>query len=185
MISTRGRGRLPTTTPPRIPPPHANTMATAPSYSVTIRAWPYSPASLQPACNVDDKDGRNNSGMAPMRGKTSHNSMRAMTMRRRRLVDDITIPSRRLADMAPDAVAQASERIAAQHLEGARAGQPDVQPVHKAAGTRRHHHHLVREIDGFGQAMGHEDDGLAGRRPDSHHLIAHCHAGLLRLCTPQ
>src|SRR5450755_157561 len=178
MISTRGRGRLPTTAPPRIPPPHANSMATATSYSVTISAWPYSPASLQPACSVDDKDGRNSSGMAPMRGRTSHNTMRAMTMSRRRVVDDIAIPLRRLANMAPDAVAQASERVAAQHFKSARARQRDVQPVHDAAGTRRHHHHLVREIDGFGQAMGHEDDGLAGRSPDPQQFIAHGHAGL-------
>src|ERR1700732_906090 len=179
MTSTRGRGRLRTTAPPKMPPPHANTMATATSYSVTISAWPYSPASLQPACSVDDKDGRNSSGMAPTRGRTSHNMMRTMTMRRRSVVDDITIPSRRLADMAPDPVAQASERVAAQHLEGARARQRDVQPVHDPAGTRRHHHHLVREIDGFGQAMGHEDDGFAGRSPDSQQFVAHGHAGLL------
>src|ERR1700681_1100398 len=182
MISTRGRSRLPHTAPGKIPPPHANSMAAATSYSVTTSAWPYSPASLQPACSVDDKDGRNSSGMAPIRGRTSHNTMRAMMIRRRNVVDDITIPSRRLADMTPDAVAQASERVAAQHFKSARARQRDVQPVHDAAGPRRHHHHLVRQIDGLGQAMGHEDDGLAGRSPNPQQFVAHGHAGLLVEC---
>ena len=55
MIRMRGRGRLPTMAPARMPPPQANTMETATSYSVTASAWPYSPASFQPAATVEDK----------------------------------------------------------------------------------------------------------------------------------
>ena len=65
MISTRGRGRLPTTAPARMPPPQANTMEIATSYSVTASAWPYSPASFQPAAMVEDSDGQEQFGNKP------------------------------------------------------------------------------------------------------------------------
>ena len=56
MMSRRGRGRLPTTAPSKIPPPQAKTKETAISASVTVSARPYSPASFQPAESVDDSD---------------------------------------------------------------------------------------------------------------------------------
>ena len=50
--------------------------------------------------------------------------------------------------------------------------------VDDAAGARRHHDHLVGEIDRFGQAVGDEHHGLAGRGPDPQQFVAHGHAGL-------
>jgi len=83
MIRMRGRGRLPTTAPNRMPPPQAKANEIATSESVTASAWPYSAASFQPANSVDDSEGRNNSGMAPLRGRISHNTMRPITINRR------------------------------------------------------------------------------------------------------
>src|SRR6267378_4829140 len=89
MIRTRGRGRLPTTAPATMPPPQANTMETATSYSVTASAWPYSPASFQPAAIVEDSEGRKSSGITPARGSASHSMTREITIRRRSVVGDI------------------------------------------------------------------------------------------------
>src|SRR6478736_2360420 len=165
MIRMRGRGRLPTMAPRRMPPPQANAIDTATSYSVTASAWPYSPASFQPADSVEDSAGRNSSGMKPARGRISHNAMRPITIDRRSVAAFIAA-SRRFPDVTPDAVAQAAEGVAAQHFIGARARQRDLQMIDDAAGARRHHDHLVGEIDRLRQAVGHEHDGLAGGRPD-------------------
>src|ERR1700712_272544 len=138
MIRMRGRGRLPTIAPSKMPPPQANAMETATSYSVTASAWPYSPASFQPADSVDDSDGRNSSGMKPARGRISHKAMSAITINRRS-VAAFMVTSRRFPDVAPDTIAQAAEGVAAQHLVGARPRQRDLQMVDDTAGTRRHH----------------------------------------------
>src|SRR5262245_35984961 len=161
MIKRRGRGRLPTMAPSRIPPPQANAIEMATSYNVTASAWPYSPASFHPAISVEDSAGRNSSGIRPTRGRISQSAMKARMMRRRSVVADI-FASRRFADVTPDAVAKRAEGISAQHVVGARPRQGDLQMVDDAAGPRRHHKHLVGQIDGFGQAMGHEHYGLAG-----------------------
>src|ERR1700712_1225508 len=146
MIRMRGRGRLPTTAPSRMPPPQANAIEIATSYSVTASAWPYSAASLQPAISVDDSDGRNSSGMRPARGRISHSAIRPMTINLRS-VAAVMCASCRLADVLPDAVAHPAESIAAQHLVGTWAGQRDLQMVDDPAGPRRHHDHFVGEID--------------------------------------
>src|SRR5215208_4377276 len=172
MIRMRGRGRLPTTAPSKMPPPHANTMEIATSYSVTASAWPYSPASFQPAVSVEDSDGKNNSGISPLRGSSSHSAISAMTIRRRSVVA-VIVASRRFPDMPPDAVAQAAKGVAAQHVVGSGAGECDLQMIDDAARTRRHHHHLVCEVDGFGQAVGDEYHGLAGGGPDPQQFVAH------------
>src|SRR6187431_1153311 len=178
MIRMRGRGRLPTMAPSRMPPPHANAIEIATSYSVTASAWPYSPASFQPAASVEESDGRNSSGISPVRGRISHSAIRPMTINLRSVAALISA-SRRFADMPPDAVAQGAEGVTAQHLIGARARQRDLQLIDDATGPRRHHDHLIGEIDRFRQAVGDEHDGLAGGRPDPQQLVAHGHAGLL------
>src|SRR5260221_8046734 len=178
MISTRGRGRLPTRAPSRMPPPQAKAIEIATSYSVTASAWRYSPASVQPAISVEDSDGRNSSGMRPLRGSTSQSTRRAITISQRSVVAFIAA-SRRFPDMPPDAVAQAAESIAREHLIGAGARQRDLQMIDDTARPGRHHGDFVSEIDGLGEAMGYEHDGLAGRRPDAQQLVAHGHARLL------
>src|SRR5215218_57018 len=145
MIRMRGRGRLPTMAPSRMPPPQANAIETATSYSVTASAWPYSPASFQPAASVEDSAGRNSSGMNPKRGKHSHNTMSATTINRRS-VAAFMLASRRFLDVLPDAVAQPAKRVAAQHFIGPRTRQRHLQMVDDAAGPRRHHDHFVGEI---------------------------------------
>src|SRR3954462_13277796 len=172
MIRGRGRGRLPTMAPRRMPPPQANAIETATSYSVTASAWPYSPASFQPAASVEDSDGRNSSGIKPVRGRISHNAIRPITINLRSVAAVISA-SRRFPDMPPDAVAQAAERVAAQHFIGARAGQRDLQMIDDAAGARRHHDPLVSEIDRFRQAVGDKHHRLAGSRPDPQQFVAH------------
>src|SRR5439155_20403825 len=112
------------------------------------RAWPYSPASFQPAARVEDSDGRNSSGMKPVRGRNSHSAMSPITINLRS-VAALMSASCRFSDMTPDAVAQAAEGVAAQQFIGARAGQRDLQMIDDAAGPRRHHDHLVGEIDRF------------------------------------
>jgi hypothetical protein len=54
-----------------------------------------------------------------------------------------------------------------------------LQEIDDAARPRRHHGDLVREIDGFRQAVGDEHHGLAGCGPDAQELVAHGHARLL------
>src|ERR1700712_1421481 len=177
MIRTRGGGRAPTKAPRREPPPPAKIIEPAPSKSVTARAWPYSPASFQPATSVEDSAGRNSSGIRPLRGRASQSTIRPITISRRSVVA-VIFASRRFADVPPDAVAQAAERIAAQHVVGSRPRQRDLQTIDDPARTRRHHDHLVGEINRFGQAVGDEHDGLAGCGPDAKQLVAHGHAGL-------
>src|SRR3954463_5663655 len=116
--------------------------------------------------------------MRPVRGSSSHSAIRPITIRYRSvfaLIFAVSLAvilalisaSRRFADMPPDAVAQAAEGIAAQHLVGAGPRQLDLEMIDDAAGPRRHHDHLVGEIDRFGEAVRDEDDGLACRRPDA------------------
>src|SRR5260370_26585945 len=175
MIRMRGRGRLPTSAPSTMPPPQAMAIEIATSYNVVASAWAYSPASLQPAIRVEDSDGRNSSGTRPLRGSTSHSTRRAITISRRSVAAFIAA-SRRFPDVSPDAVAQRPESVNRQHLVGARARQWDLQMIDDAARPRRHHRDLVGEIDGFGEAMGDEHHGLAGRRPDAQQFVAHGHA---------
>src|SRR5689334_8545848 len=132
MISTRGFGRLPTMAPHRMPPPQAKAMEMPTSYSVTPSASRYSPASFHPAMSVDDSAGRNNSGIRPKRGSASHNATSAITISQRR-VEAFMTASRRFPDVTPDAFAQRAERIARQHLVGARARQRDLQMIDDAA----------------------------------------------------
>src|SRR5579871_4051856 len=162
MMRRRGRGRLPMTAPSKMPPPQAKTKDIAISASVTVRAWPYSPASFQPAASVEESEGRNSSGISPLRGRISQSAMSAMTIRVRRVLARIAA-SRRLLDMSPDALAQRAEGVAGEHFVGARPRQRDLQMIDDAAGPRRHHRDLVCEIDRFGEAMGNEHDGLSGR----------------------
>src|SRR3982751_5693835 len=132
MIRIRGRGRLPTIAPSRMPPPQANIMEIATSYSVTASAWPYSPASFQPAASVEDNAGRNNSGISPLRGNNSHSAISAITIRRRSVVA-VMIASRRFPDVAPDAVAQGAKGFAAQHVVGSGAGELHLQMIDDAS----------------------------------------------------
>ena len=55
----------------------------------------------------------------------------------------------------------AAEHVGRHHLVGARPRQRDLDAVDDAAGPRRHHQHLVGEIDRLGQAVGDEHHGLA------------------------
>jgi hypothetical protein len=79
-------------------------------------------------------------------------------------------------------LAQCPERIAAEHLVGARTRQRYRQMVDDAARPGRHHDHLVGKIDGLGQAVGDEQDGLSGCRPDPQQFVAHGHPRLLVEC---
>src|SRR3569833_2064026 len=178
LMRMRGRGRLPTMAPSRIPPPQANSIAIATSESVVTSAWPYSPASLQPAIKVEDSDGRNSSGTKPARGSSSQSAISAM-MIRVRTVRAFIAASRRFPDVAPDAVAERAENFAGEHVVGTWARQLHLQLIDDAAWARRHHHNLIGEINRFGQAVSHEHHGLAGRSPDPQELVAHGHAGLL------
>src|SRR5260221_11672944 len=122
MIRMRGRGRLPTTAPSRMPPPQANAIDIATSYSVTTSAWPYSAASLQPAASVDDSDGRNSSEIRPARGRISHSAIRPITISLRS-VAAVMGASRRFFDVVPDAVADPAESIARPPFIGAPGGE--------------------------------------------------------------
>src|SRR5579871_5384377 len=178
MMRRRGRGRLPTTAPSEMPPPQAKTKDIAISASVTVSAWPYSPASFQPADSVEASEGRNSSGMSPLRGRISQSAMSAMMIRVRTVVARIAT-SCRFSNVPPDALAQAAKGVAREHLVGARPRQRDLQMIDDAAGPRRHHRDLVGEIHRLREAVGDEHDGLAGRRPDPQQLVAHGHPRLL------
>src|SRR5258708_22281204 len=122
MIRMRGRGRLPTTAPSRMPPPQANAIDIATSYSVTTSAWPYSAASLQPAASVDDSDGRNSSEIRPARGRISHSAIRPITISLRS-VAAVMGPSTRFLDVLPDAVAHPAAGLRAPHFIWSPAGE--------------------------------------------------------------
>src|SRR5215831_20637145 len=164
-----------------MPPPQAKTNEIATSYSVTASASPYSAASLKPAARVADSDGRNSSGIRPLRGNSSQSAIRTITISHRSLLAVIAA-SCRFPNVTPDALAQPAESIAAQHLVGARAGKLDLKMIDDPARPRRHHRDLVGEIDGLGQAVGDEHDGFSGRGPDPQQLVTHGHPRLLVEC---
>ena len=75
--------------------------------------------------------------------------------------------------MAADAGDEPAEFRRVLHVERARPRQIDSDHVDDAARSRRHHHHAVGQIDRLGNAVGHQQNGLAALAPDALQLFVH------------
>src|SRR6266436_1614300 len=170
----------PMSAPAKIPPPQANSMATATAYSVTSRLEPYSPLSLIAASTVAEIGGRNKVGTSPARGRTSHsaNTARMMTQRNAKGDNRISRTSNCRANLTPNPIAQMPKLVGSHHLVRTRTWQQDRNSIDDPAGTCRHDQYLVPEVDSLGETVSDEHNGLPSLRPDPQKLVAHGHTSL-------
>ncbi len=84
-----------------------------------------------------------------------------------------------LGDQAPDAVANATEALAADDVDLAWPREIDRDRLDDPSGPRTHHQHGVGEVDRLGQAVGDEEYRLAGLFPDVEQVVPHAGARLL------
>src|SRR5262245_29172788 len=75
--------------------------------------------------------------------------------------------------MGANARHEAAEFGGVLHRKRAWPRQVDRNDIHDTAGPWRHNHNTIGKVDGFGDAVGDEQDGFATLRPDALQLLIH------------